>query len=200
MEQSHVKERLLASALHLLADNSYDSVSVEKVREDAGVSNGSFFHFFNNKNELAAELLVACVADYQKSILAALRGTRGASDGISAIITEHLRWVQKNRTKGRFMLDEARAAWFSLAAGRLRTANQEQLGRLETWRLPLVRRGELHDIPREVFGSILIGPANTLCRMWLTELQPSLTPPMKHRDDLIKAARRALIPERRPRK
>ena len=96
---------------------------MEKLRARAGVSNGSFFHQFAAKEDLAAELLVNCVIDYQAAIITALARCDDARTGVAAIVRTHIRWVMDNQSKARFMLDDARAAWFAKASGRLKTHN-----------------------------------------------------------------------------
>ena len=90
---------------------------MEKLRARAGVSNGSFFHQFAAKEDLAAELLVNCVIDYQAAIIRALARCDDATTGVAAIVRTHIRWVMNNQSKARFMLDDARAAWFAKAVG-----------------------------------------------------------------------------------
>src|SRR5918994_4984643 len=121
MEATTVRERLLEAATDLFSDGGYDAVGVEKLRARAGVSNGSFFHLFAAKEDLAAELLVNCVVDYQATIITALARCDDARTGVAAIVRTHVRWVMDHQSKARFMLDDARAAWFAKAAGRLRT-------------------------------------------------------------------------------
>lgn len=50
---SDANERLLAAALDLIWTSSYGSVSVDDICEKAGVSKGSFYHFFASKSDLA---------------------------------------------------------------------------------------------------------------------------------------------------
>ncbi len=192
-----VRDRLLGSALALFVAEGYDGVSIEKVRKAARVSNGSFFHLFRTKADLAAEVLIACVAEYQASVTAALGAAPSAPDGIAAAIGAHLQWVQKNRSKARFMLDDARSAWFPLAADRLRACNRQFMAAVEQWREPLLARGELQPVPIEVFSATLLGPANLLCRMWLAGLKPSAIRPMRYQEALVELSVRALVPARK---
>jgi AcrR family transcriptional regulator len=195
MADGSVKDRLLEAALQLFIAEGYEAVSVEKLRLAAGVSNGSFFHLFASKAELAAELLVLCVVDYQASVIARLRRAQTAAQGIEAIVSAHLRWVQNHREQAAFMLDEARSAWFAQAAGRLRQQNAHYLEAMERWRAPLLQRGELAPLPVEVFSAVLLGPANLLCRLWLTGLKPDAASPLRHEKTLVELAQRALIPD-----
>jgi AcrR family transcriptional regulator len=193
MESVSVRERLLEAATELFADEGYDAVGVERLRARAGVSNGSFFHLFAAKEDLAAELLVNCVIDYQAAIIGALGRCDDATTGVAAIVRTHIRWVMDNQSKARFMLDDARAAWFAKAAERLRTHNAAFAAAIERWRMPLLARGSLRDVSIEVFLATLIGPANLICRSWITGRKLSAAAPTRHEAELIALAQQALV-------
>ncbi len=193
MEAASVRERVLGAATDMFADEGYDAVGVEKLRARAGVSNGSFFHLFATKEDLAAELLVSCVADYQTAIMRALARCDDASAGVAAIVRTHIRWVINNRSKARFMLDDARAAWFARAADRLRSHNAAFGEAIEQWRAPFVAQGALRDVSLEVFLATLIGPANLICRTWITGRKLSAASPARSEDELVALALQALV-------
>jgi AcrR family transcriptional regulator len=193
MEAASVRERVLGAATDMFADEGYDAVGVEKLRARAGVSNGSFFHLFATKEDLAAELLVSCVTDYQAAIMRALARCDDASTGVAAIVRTHIRWVINNRSKARFMLDDARAAWFARAADRLRTHNAAFGEAIERWRAPFVAQGALRDVSLEVFLATLIGPANLICRTWITGRKLSAASPARSEDELVALALQALV-------
>jgi AcrR family transcriptional regulator len=193
METVSVRERLLEAATELFADEGYDAVGVEKLRARAGVSNGSFFHLFAAKEDLAAELLVNCVIEYQAAIVRALAQCDDAGNGVAAIVRTHIRWVMDNQSKARFMLDDARAAWFAKAAERLRTHNATFAAAVEGWRAPLLARGSLRDVSIEVFLATLIGPANLICRSWITGRKLSAAAPTRHENELVALAQQALV-------
>lgn len=51
------KEKLLQTALELMWENSYGSVSVDDICDRAGVRKGSFYHFFPSKSDLTVAVL-----------------------------------------------------------------------------------------------------------------------------------------------
>ena len=193
METMTVRERLLEAATDLFAEEGYDAVGVEKLRARAGVSNGSFFHLFAAKEDLAAELLVNCVIDYQAAIIGALARCDDATTGVAAIVRTHIRWVMDNQSKARFMLDDARAAWFAKAAERLRTHNATFAAAIERWRTPLRASGSLRDVSIDVFLATVIGPANLICRSWITGRKLSAAAPTRHENELVVLAQQALV-------
>jgi AcrR family transcriptional regulator len=188
-----VRERLLEAATDLFASEGYDAVGVEKLRARAGISNGSFFHLFAAKDDLAAELLVNCVIAYQAAIVTALSRCDDATTGVAAIVRTHIRWVIDNQSKARFMLDDARAAWFAKASDRLKTHNAQFATAVERWRKPLVAQNLLRDVSIEVFLATVIGPANLICRSWITGRKLSANSPAQHEQELIVLAQDALV-------
>lgn len=60
---STARERLLAAALELISSRGFASVSIDDLCATAGVTKGSFYHFFAGKAELAAAALLASFED-----------------------------------------------------------------------------------------------------------------------------------------
>lgn len=61
--ESTTKQRLLDTALRLVWEQSFGSVSVEQICEQANVKKGSFYYFFPSKTDLA---IAAVEAHWQK--------------------------------------------------------------------------------------------------------------------------------------
>lgn len=56
---SDMKDRLMDAAMDLMWRNSYGSMSVDAICEQAGAKKGSFYYFFKSKSELASAALEA---------------------------------------------------------------------------------------------------------------------------------------------
>lgn len=54
-----VKDHILETASRLIRDHGYEFVTVSNVCQAAGVSTGSFYHHFSNKDQLLAYYLIA---------------------------------------------------------------------------------------------------------------------------------------------
>jgi TetR/AcrR family transcriptional regulator, transcriptional repressor for nem operon len=52
--ESDTKDKLLSTAVELIWENSYGSISVDDICTRAGVNKGSFYYAFKSKSELAA--------------------------------------------------------------------------------------------------------------------------------------------------
>ncbi len=48
------KDQIFNAAVKLLLKDGYDKLTIKKICETSGTSNGSFYHFFRNKDELLA--------------------------------------------------------------------------------------------------------------------------------------------------
>ncbi len=56
-EPSSTRERLKATSLDLFSRCWYETVSVAEICRDSGVSNGIFYHYYQNKEEIFREIL-----------------------------------------------------------------------------------------------------------------------------------------------
>jgi AcrR family transcriptional regulator len=59
-----VKENILNTTAKIIREQGYDFVTVNNICQAAGVSTGSFYHHFGNKDELLAYFLVAAFEEH----------------------------------------------------------------------------------------------------------------------------------------
>jgi AcrR family transcriptional regulator len=85
------RERLIATATRLFAENGYDRTSIEAVLQRADVSRGALYHHFANKEELFAAVLEAVEARIQGAIVAEAIASR---DPVEALRTACRTWVR----------------------------------------------------------------------------------------------------------
>ena len=186
-----VRDDLLAAGLAVFERDGFEGATVAAIRTRARASNGSFFHFFASKQELAGTLFLEILRRYHAAILIALEPQPAASEGIARLIRAHLDWVVNSRREARYLFEISRSEW----AGDVREAQRAQNARLvdgiERWRTPLVARGELLGMTPGMFISQVIGPAQVFCRAYLSGRDRS--DPRAQADTLIACAIRALV-------
>ena len=51
-ERSGMKEQLINSAIRLWKENGFDSVSINEICKDCGITKGGFYHYFSSKASL----------------------------------------------------------------------------------------------------------------------------------------------------
>lgn len=52
LKSKETKERIFQAAIRILQRNGYENLSIKNICEEAGVSNGSFYHHFKTKDDL----------------------------------------------------------------------------------------------------------------------------------------------------
>jgi AcrR family transcriptional regulator len=185
-----VRAALLSSALAAFNARGFDKVTIADICSATGLSNGSFFHQFPSKECLAAEIYLEALRHYHRNLGRALTGAHSAEEGIAALIRVHLRWVERNRQRARFLFAHTRTEWLVS----LRTAQEEEnaffLRAIDNWRTKQMSSGQIHEMPVAVFISQIIGPAQIICRAWLSGRRN--TPPSQFAGDLIGCGIRAL--------
>ena len=93
MDPAPTRDRLLDAAAGVFLQHGYSSASMEQVRQAAGVSNGSLYHHFPTKAELADALYVRTLHDFHGALLAAVRGDVEAEAGVKAPFTFRRPWT-----------------------------------------------------------------------------------------------------------
>lgn len=185
------RDDLLAAGLTVFDRDGFDGATVAAIRQLARTSNGSFFHFFGSKKELAGTLFLEILQRYHASMLAALGAQPGAREGIALLIRAHLDWVVGHRREARFLFEISRAEWGEELRSAQRSENSRLAEGVERWRAPLIARGELFPMSATLFFSQIVGPAQVFCRAWLSGRERS--DPRAQADTLIACAIRALL-------
>jgi AcrR family transcriptional regulator len=185
------REDLLAAGLAVFDRDGFEGATVAAIRTRAGASNGSFFHFFGSKKELAGTLFLQVLQRYHAAMLAAIDTSVSAQEGIGRLIHAHLDWVVNSRREARYLFEISRSEWTEDLRDAQRAQNARLADGVESWRTPLIARGELLPMTPTLFFSQIIGPAQIFCRAWLSGRDRS--DPRDQADILIACAIRALV-------
>lgn len=188
---STASQSLLDAALNSFNQVGYEATTVAAICQSSGVSNGSFFHHFGSKEGLAGAIFLAALRSYHAELTAELSHGPTAPDGITKLISAHLRWVGDHRAQARFMFEQTRPEWLTPIQVEQKAENTRFATDIEAWRQPLIKKGELEDTPALAFFSQLIGPAQLLCRVWLSS--PDASDLNQHVDFFTRHAIRALV-------
>jgi AcrR family transcriptional regulator len=186
-----IRQDLLDAGLAVFDRDGFDGATVAAIRTRARASNGSFFHCFGSKKELAATLFLDVLQGYHAAMLAAIDPALGAGEGIDRLIHAHLDWVVNNRREARYLFEISRGEWTEEIRDAQRSQNSRLADGIEGWRTPLIARGELLPMSAALFFSQIIGPAQIFCRAWLSGRDHS--DPRLHAEILIACAIRALV-------
>lgn len=95
-KSKETKERIFRAAKRILQKNGYEELSIKNICEEAGVSNGSFYHHFKTKDDLLSYYI-----EDQPSINPDLLDVpKNASEAKIAIIHVYLNYVEYCRELG----------------------------------------------------------------------------------------------------
>src|ERR1700750_1657211 len=100
-----VRDDLLAAGLAVFDRGGFGGATVGAIRTKARASNGSFFHVFGSKKELAGALFLDVLRHYHAAMLAALDPAPEAGPGIDHLIRAHLDWVVTSRREARYLFE-----------------------------------------------------------------------------------------------
>ena len=90
LKSQETKKKIFLAAKNILKREGYDSLSIKNICEEAGVSNGSFYHHFKTKDDLLSYYI-----EEQPSINPELLDTPSSiSDVINTIVHVYLNYVK----------------------------------------------------------------------------------------------------------
>lgn len=187
------REAILDAALAAFDADGYDRSTVAAIRARAGVSNGSFFHFFPTKETLAGMVYLEALRHYHASMAGTVDAGTGAVEGIGRLVCAHVDWVVGERPRARFLFDQAQAEWLEPVREAQSAENRDFGARLYQWVEPRIADGGLRELPVALILSQIVGPAQMFCRMWLAGRCP--VPPQIDTAALVSCAVRALVPD-----
>lgn len=96
MSATGARSRLIAAALEEIREHGWAATSMQRVRERAGVSNGSLFHHFPTRTELEAAVLGQALADHHETMRQVLARSRSARSGIRNVVRARFEWIAEN--------------------------------------------------------------------------------------------------------
>ncbi len=97
------KNKILDAALRLFTAQSCNATTVSCICESTQVFNGSFFHAFSSKDDLAAPLYLRILQSYHARLITILNTKPAALAGIKLLIETHLCWVVEEKPQAIFL-------------------------------------------------------------------------------------------------
>jgi AcrR family transcriptional regulator len=161
------REEILEAALESFGASG--STTIEDVRRRSGASIGSIYHHFGGKDGIAVALYVEILRGYQAGVVRALGRAADAEGGVKALVRHHLRWVERNPERARFLLQGGVAR--EQGDEELKAINQTMFAAVGEW---VEGQPAIRPLRREIFYAVVFGPAQELSRSWLAGRTRSL--------------------------
>lgn len=165
MVTSTAAERILDAALELFNERGYTGTSMEQIRRSARVSNGSLYHHFGSRAELAAGLLLEGMAECQHAVLQGL--SVDARDGVRGAVLAQLAWVQANAQLARLLYGDLPDDVLLAAEPTFSQENRRYVEIAAAWLRDQAERGRIVRQPFSIAHALWLGPTQEFARHWL---------------------------------
>jgi AcrR family transcriptional regulator len=192
MDPTSTRTRLLDAAARVFLQHGFGTASMDLVRQEAGVSNGSLYHHFPTKAQLADALYAYTLRDFHAAQFEPIRGRVSAQNGVKGLIRSYVDWVVAHPNRARLLHQLKRSGDLAAGAGESAQTNAEGFGVLRDWVDRQVAAGEMRALPFPVWMAVVFSPAISLTPHWVAQDHPAV--PAKVRTALEHAAWMAVAP------
>lgn len=192
MADPTVRSRLLSAAAELFAEQGAAAVSMDQVRQRAGVSNGSLYHHFPTRQHLAHALYAEILGAYHHALLSRLQRARSAEAGVKALVAAHIQWVLGAPVQARLLHELRRSGALAGDDAPWSAPNAQAFATLGQWVADQVAAGAMRAMPMRVWSALVFAPVLSLTPHWLAQDPPAV--PAAVRQALAEGAWRAVSP------
>jgi len=161
------RKEIIKAALLCFVELGFAQTSMADIQRRSNASTGSIYHHFRSKEQLAAEVYIQGIRDYQEGFLAVLEDERSPRNGIFAVIRYHLQWVSNHPEWTRYLFQKAHAAFMASAADVFAGLNAEFMKGCARWLCVHVKAGTVRRLSPDMYVAILLGPLMEYTRLYL---------------------------------
>jgi AcrR family transcriptional regulator len=177
-DQVSTREKLLDAAATVFLAHGFSAASMDMVRQEAGVSNGSLYHHFPTKALLADALYAHTLRDFHAALLGPITGRATAQSGVKGLIRAYIAWVETHPDRAR-LLHELRRSGDMTGGAEIGAANAEAFATLAQWIEAKVAAGEMRAMPFPVWMAVVFSPAMSLTPQWASQTKPAVAPKVR---------------------
>ena len=190
--ETPARDRVLDAAARVFIEHGYWGASMEQVRQAAGVSNGSLYHHFPTKSQLADALYVQTLHDFHAQLLAPIARSTSAEAGVKGMVRAHINWVLKNPGRASLLHKLKREGDVTDASAGVSSANAQAFSALRQWVHKQMEEGQMRPMPFHLWMAVVFAPAMSLTGNWVREADSPV--PQKTRTTLEHAAWMGVAP------
>jgi AcrR family transcriptional regulator len=162
------RQEIIEAALGCFTEQGFSQATMEAIQTRSGASNGTIYHFFKSKEQLAAAVYLAGIADYQRCLVTNLEKCREPRDGVFAVVRSHLRWVHEHFEWARFLFQARHAQFMATSETSMDEQNTAFATSMSRWVMGHVEKGSLKRLPPDLYISFLLGPCQEYTRLWVS--------------------------------
>jgi len=167
------RKSILDAALACFLERGVAATTTEQIRDRSGASIGSIYHHFGDKEGIAGALYLEGIRSYQDGFLRMLARHREARPGIEGAVRYHLRWVEENPERARYLFAVREPQMVGSVRAEVRELNRRFYRAVEGWVTPHMQAGTLRSVAADLLQALWFGPAQHFARLWLAGVAPS---------------------------
>jgi AcrR family transcriptional regulator len=179
MDPAPTRDKLLQAAAKVFLQHGFGAASMDLVRQEAGVSNGSLYHHFPTKAQLADALYAHTLRGFHAAQMAPISGRASAQNGVKGMIRSYIDWVVGHPDSARLLHQLRRSGGLAGGPGEWEQANAEAFGTLRAWVEKQTAAGEMRPLPIAVWMAVVFAPAMSLTPHWVSQPQPAVAPKVR---------------------
>jgi len=173
------RDRLLQAAARLFLDEGGVAASMERVRQAAGVSNGSLYHHFPTRAHLAGALYLDSLRDFHAALLEPLAADPPAERGVRGLLRAYVRWVLTHPERARLLHLLRRDGSLDDVDGIWEGPNDAAFAVLGDWIARRTAQRTLRRLPFAVWMALVFSPAYALTPHWVAQPRPAVPAAVK---------------------
>ncbi len=178
MEPVTTKDKLLDAATRVFLAHGFTAASMDMVRAEAGVSNGSLYHHFPTKALLADALYAHTLRGFHAALLPPIAGNATAEAGVKGLVRAYVQWVLQHPEQARLLHKLRRTQGMTENTER-GAVNTDAFGALALWIGRQVEAGDMRAMPFPVWMALVFSPALSLTPHWVTQAKPGVPPKVR---------------------
>ncbi len=190
------KQQIIHAALSCFLEKGILDTGMADIRKRSGASTGSIYHHFKSKEQLGAAVYLEGIGRYQQGFLAVLDQHRNAREGVMAAVRFHLTWAEQNLDWSRFFFQTRHTVFPGDTQETFKRLNGTFFRQAGAWFKHQMAAGTIRPIPKDIFVTVLLGPAQEFIRHYLAG--NTITPLSQAAEALGEAAWRALKADNQP--
>ncbi|MFO0577062.1 MAG: TetR/AcrR family transcriptional regulator [Polyangia bacterium] len=161
-------DRVLDAALACFVRDGVQGATIQDIAARSGVSIGSIYHHLGSRERILLELYRRCLERMLAHVTRAVLRRRDARDGVRALVTSYLRFVEKHRAEALLIFAAAHTELTRDFRPELAELAARVTAPIAQWLAPHVAAGTVIALPRPLYEVVLIGPAAEAARRILS--------------------------------
>lgn len=160
------RTRIIEGALRRFSLDGVSATTLASLREESGVSVGSFYHHFASKEHVFGVLYAESQQMYQDAFVAELTRYDDARGGIQAIVALTMAWCGEHPERARLLISERPPRREEPGGPEVAESRRAFFRQVSEWWKPHMKAGQLRPVQPAMCFVLWLGPSREMCRLW----------------------------------